>query len=87
MENPLIALLTDFGDGDFFVGSLKAIIAVESRVVRSFRTAYDSPKPFKPFAFVNCLGLLEVAVRQGSAAQVLGAPTGSPVTVWGEGPR
>ena len=27
MDTPLIALLTDFGDEDFFVGSLKAVIA------------------------------------------------------------
>ena len=34
MEYPLIALLTDFGEGDFFVGSMKGVIARINPTVR-----------------------------------------------------
>jgi len=65
----------------------RPILSIDGQIIRNFRRSYDSPKSGVPFALVNCLGLLEVAVSQGSAAEVLGASAGSPVGLLREGCR
>ena len=60
------------------------VISLEGRDIREFRSSYDSPKRGMLFALPGSLGLIEVAVREGSAAQMIGAKAGSVVVVsWG----
>lgn len=47
------------------------------RLIRSYAEAKDS----RPFFLVNSQGLIEIAVREGSAAVRLGAKPGDPVTL------
>jgi S-adenosylmethionine hydrolase len=49
MPNPLIALLTDFGNRDFFVASLKAVIAAIHPAARTIDITHEAP-PFDPAA-------------------------------------
>ena len=46
-----------------------------------FVTAYAEVDDDRPFFLVNSQGLVEIAVREGSAAATLGAKTGDPVRV------
>jgi S-adenosyl-L-methionine hydrolase (adenosine-forming) len=46
-----------------------------------FVTAYAEVDDARPFFLVNSQGLVEIAVREGSAAATLGAKTGDPVRV------
>lgn len=55
-------------------------LSVEGRLVPRAGTFSDVP-PGVPFCFVNSLGLLEVAVNQGSAREVLGLSLGSRVQI------
>lgn len=43
MDNPVIALLTDFGDNDFFIGSLKGVIAGINPAVRIIDITHHIP--------------------------------------------
>ncbi|MFC2165283.1 S-adenosyl-l-methionine hydroxide adenosyltransferase family protein [Acidobacteriota bacterium] len=43
MENPVIALLTDFGDADFFVGSMKGVIAGINPAARTIDISHHIP--------------------------------------------
>jgi S-adenosylmethionine hydrolase len=43
VENPLIALLTDFGNGDFFVGSMKGVIAGINPAARTVDITHHIP--------------------------------------------
>ncbi len=43
MDDPLIALLTDFGGRDFFVGSLKAVIAGVNPRARILDISHEVP--------------------------------------------
>jgi len=43
MKNPMIALLTDFGEKDFFVGSLKGVIATINPSVTTVDITHDVP--------------------------------------------
>lgn len=43
MENPIIALLTDFGDDDFFVGSIKGVIAGINPAARTIDITHHIP--------------------------------------------
>jgi S-adenosyl-L-methionine hydrolase (adenosine-forming) len=49
--------------------------------VDRFVTAYAEAKDERPFFLVNSQGLVEVAVRQGAAAEALGAKPGDPVWI------
>jgi S-adenosylmethionine hydrolase len=53
-------------------------------VDRSARTFGDAP-PATPFLYVGSMGLVEVGVREGSAASMLGARAGTPVELAGAG--
>ncbi len=44
-------------------------------------TSYAEVKDGRPFFLVNSQGLIEIAVREGSAAAALGAKPGDPVTI------
>jgi S-adenosylmethionine hydrolase len=55
MPNPLIALLTDFGNQDFFVASLKAVIAGIHPAARTIDITHEAP-PFDPAAAGFILG-------------------------------
>ncbi len=44
-------------------------------------TSYSDVKGQRPFFLVNSQGLVEIAVREGSAASVLGAKPGDPVKI------
>jgi len=46
-----------------------------------FVSSYAEAKDKRPFFLVNSLGLVEIAVREGSAARALGAKPGDPVTI------
>lgn len=59
-----------------------ARVRVRGRVLPLRRT-YGEAAPGEPLAVVNSDGLVEVAVRDGSAAESLGAAVGDPVRVLG----
>lgn len=56
-------------------------VAVDGVVIGSVRRTFGDVESGSPVAMVGSLGLLEVAVRDGSAADRLGAAAGSPIRV------
>jgi S-adenosyl-L-methionine hydrolase (adenosine-forming) len=58
-----------------------ATITVRAARVRGVAASYASVSPGEPVAVVNSWGLLEIAVREGSARAALGARVGDPVVV------
>jgi S-adenosylmethionine hydrolase len=54
-------------------------LEVGGRLIRDYLTNYAAGQPGIPFAIVGSSGLLEIAVTQGSAADVLGLRTGARV--------
>ncbi|MBN1286750.1 MAG: SAM-dependent chlorinase/fluorinase [Anaerolineae bacterium] len=59
----------------------KARVSIGSVVVRGVRPSYGHVAPGTLLALVNSAGQLEVAVNQGSAAQILGIAVGDAVSV------
>jgi S-adenosyl-L-methionine hydrolase (adenosine-forming) len=53
--------------------------------ISRFAASYAEVKDARPFFLINSQGLIEVAVREGSAAVALGATPGDPVRVRFEG--
>jgi len=58
-----------------------ATVSVEDAVVGGVRRSYADVEPGRPVALVGSAGLLEVAVRNGSATRVLGCGRGAEVTL------
>ena len=56
-------------------------ITVREARVRGVASSYAAVAPGEPVAVVNSWGLLEIAVREGSARAALGARVGDPVVV------
>jgi len=56
-------------------------IGLRGERVRGLARAYSAVAPGEPVAVINSWGLLEIAVRDGSARAVLGARVGDPVQV------
>jgi S-adenosylmethionine hydrolase len=70
--------------GPIHPGPIHALrIQIRGRRVRLVRT-YADGAPEEPVALFNSSGMLEVAVREGSAAARLNARAGEPVVVWEE---
>ena len=67
-------------------GAPRPVVSIEGRAIREFRASYDSPKRGVPFAIIDSLGLVEVALREGSAAEMIGALPGDQVVVSWEKP-
>ena len=65
-------------------GAGGAALRIAGRAIRSFRTSYDSPERGEPFVLVNGQGLVEIAVREASAADLLGAGPGCAVGISAE---
>jgi hypothetical protein len=59
----------------------RAIIYLGEARVGRFVASYAEVKDDRPFFLVNSQGLIEIAVREGSAAAVLGAGPGDPVKI------
>lgn len=47
-----------------------------------FAECYAEVKDKRPFFLINSQGLIEIALREGSAAAALGAKRGDPVRIW-----
>lgn len=62
-----------------------AVVEVAGRRLRRART-FGSVAVGQPFWYENSSGLVEIAVREGSAARMLGLRVGRPVRVIGDGP-
>lgn len=64
-----------------FAGGTPGIlnITIGKQAVGKLLNTYSDGKPGEPLALVNSLGHLEIAVRDGSAAQVLGITRGAEV--------
>jgi S-adenosylmethionine hydrolase len=75
-------LVTNVG-GDMLAGV--ASITIAGTRVRGPAPAYGAVAPGEPVVVVNSWGLLEVAVRDGSARTLLCVGVGAPVTVAEEG--
>lgn len=60
----------------------KAAVKVGDFSIGKIRNTYADQKAGKPLALMASSGFLEIAVREGSAAQILGLKPGSPVTVF-----
>jgi len=71
-------LLTSIREGD--LGGSRGEVTVAGRVARWVRT-FGEGRPGELLALVGSGGRLELAVREGSAADLLGAGRGAPVTV------
>lgn len=56
-------------------------VVVGNAELRGIRRTYGEARLGEPLALVGSNGFLEIAVRQGSAAAVLGAGPGTPVTL------
>jgi S-adenosylmethionine hydrolase len=65
----------------------RPVLRIAGRDIRDFRKSYASAKAGAPFALIDSLGLVEIAVREASAASVLGARPGTAVLLLGGGPR
>ncbi len=59
----------------------RGVLRIGDREIRRLQTSYINRKPGEPFIIANSLGLLEVAVASGSAAEILGAGRGQAVDV------
>jgi S-adenosylmethionine hydrolase len=57
------------------------VIAIRDARIRGVAPSYGAGQGGEPLAVVNSWGLLEIAVRHGSARTVLGAAVGEPVTI------
>ncbi len=78
------AMLERLGDGH---PAAKPVLRIAGREIRIFRTSYASAAVGRPFALINSLGLVEIAVREDSAAEALGAGPGTPVRLLAGVPR
>lgn len=61
-----------------------ALVVLGNREVGMVARTYSDVPPQQPVALINSDDVLEIAVRDGSAARVLHAHAGTPVTVLGE---
>lgn len=68
-------------------GSGRLAVVAGGRTIARFVAAYDEGPPRAPFALVNSLGLMEIAVQRGSAAAVLRLGPGAAVAVRTAGER
>ncbi|MBC7228701.1 MAG: SAM-dependent chlorinase/fluorinase [Thermoflexales bacterium] len=68
--------------GERTVGAAAARVVLAGAELRGIRRTYGDVPVGELLALVGSSGFLEIAVRQGSAAAVLGAAPGTPVTVW-----
>jgi len=59
----------------------KIVLHLGERRIDRFVTSYAEVKDDRPFFLVNSQGLVEIAVREGSAAAWLGAKPGDPVRI------
>ncbi len=57
------------------------ILALGRTRIERFVTSYAAVKDDRPFFLVNSLGMVEIAVREGSAAAALGAKPGDPARI------
>ncbi|MDT8436851.1 MAG: SAM-dependent chlorinase/fluorinase [Gemmatimonadota bacterium] len=58
-----------------------ALVEVAGTVIPGLRASYAHGEPNRPIALVGSAGTLEIAVRDGSAAEMLGADRGAEVRV------
>jgi S-adenosyl-L-methionine hydrolase (adenosine-forming) len=68
---------------DMVVGAV--MVVVDGRDVGAPREAYGQVMPGDPLAIIGSAGMLEIAVRDGSAASLLGGGRGSMVRLEGAG--
>jgi S-adenosyl-L-methionine hydrolase (adenosine-forming) len=59
-----------------------AVFYLGKKRISRFATSYAEVKDKRPFFLVNSQGLIEVAVREGSAAAAIGAKPGDPVRIY-----
>jgi len=59
----------------------KMVLHLGETQIARFVTSYADVKDSLPFFLVNSQGLVEIAVREGSAAAALGAKPGDPVRI------
>ena len=57
------------------------VLYLGSNRIDRFVTSYSEVRDDRPFFLVNSQGLIEIAVREGSAAEALGAKPGDPVRI------
>jgi S-adenosylmethionine hydrolase len=66
---------------DAIRGQARRIVRVNGRVVGSLRRTYSDVAPGEPLALIGSSGLLEIAVRDGSAAEQLRVRVGDEVAL------
>lgn len=62
-------------------GTEKVDVSIGNATIHGISSAYASPGSFRLVAIINSWGLLEIAARNGNAAQLLGAAIGDTVQV------
>jgi S-adenosylmethionine hydrolase len=65
----------------------RPVVRIAGRDIRKLETSYGAAKPGEPFVLVNSLGLVEIALREDSAARLFGAGPGTPVRLLAGGAR
>lgn len=75
-------LVTNIGEDDLRGFPRTGLsVSIGGACLRGLAGTYASARRGRLLALIDSWGLLEIAVREGSAAQVLGAGVGTPVTV------
>jgi len=75
----VVILIDRFGNAvTNLVGLRAGVIEAAGKTLPMYRT-YGNVAPGKPLAIIGSSGLIEIAVRDGSAARLLGLTRGSPV--------
>jgi len=70
-----------FPSGKLSKSKPEAVVHLGKAQIRRYVTSYAEVKDKRPFFLANSLGLIEVAVREGSAASALRAKPGDPVRI------
>ncbi len=84
---PLITLLSDFGNAttNLLYDRIKSlrtkVVRIKGKSVGALKRTYHDVAPGKPLALIGSSGLLEVAVRDGAAAERLKIKVGDSVSL------
>ncbi len=75
-------VITDVGE-EMLAGMDRAriVVMIRGKTIRSVKAAYSTVAAGEPLALVGSSGHLEIAVREGSAARLLGIQFGDEVVV------
>ena len=74
-------VITNFFMEDYFDRGEEILLLLKKTIIGQFYRTYGYAPPEKPFGYVGSSGLLEIAVKNKSAAKILKANVGTKVTL------